>query len=70
MVLKKTGTELLEILPGDGGEEDIEACHESSDDEKYSSIAERAYYKAEARRFEPGREIEDWLDAENEINQS
>jgi len=30
MVLKKTGTELLEILPGDGGEEGIEACHEKS----------------------------------------
>lgn len=33
------------------------------------SIAERAYYKAEARGFEPGHELEDWLAAEAEVNQ-
>lgn len=34
-----------------------------------SSIAERAYYKAEARGFEPGHELEDWLAAEAEVSQ-
>ena len=29
-------------------------------------IAELAYYKAENRGFEPGRELEDWLEAERE----
>lgn len=31
-------------------------------------IATRAYYKAEARGFAPGYEMQDWLAAEAEIN--
>ena len=31
-------------------------------------IAEAAYYRAEARGFEAGHELEDWLDAEREID--
>ena len=30
-------------------------------------IAELAYYKAERRGFEPGHELEDWLEAEREF---
>ncbi len=30
-------------------------------------IAELAYYKAENRDFEPGHELEDWLEAEREV---
>ncbi|MGR8940371.1 MAG: DUF2934 domain-containing protein [Gammaproteobacteria bacterium] len=30
-------------------------------------IAELAYYKAERRGFEPGHEMEDWLEAEQEL---
>ena len=30
-------------------------------------IAERAYFKAEQRGFEPGHELEDWLEAEREL---
>ncbi|WP_374086715.1 DUF2934 domain-containing protein [Methylomicrobium lacus] len=30
-------------------------------------IAELAYYKAERRGFEPGHELEDWLEAEQEL---
>jgi len=30
-------------------------------------IAELAYYKAEKRGFEPGHELEDWLEAEQEL---
>ena len=29
--------------------------------------AEAAYYRAQSRGFEPGREIEDWLTAEAEV---
>ena len=32
-----------------------------------SMIAEAAYYRAERRGFAPGRELEDWLRAEDEI---
>ncbi|MGB2833302.1 MAG: DUF2934 domain-containing protein [Methylotenera sp.] len=31
-------------------------------------VALCAYYKAEARGFEPGHEMEDWLAAEAEVN--
>ena len=36
-------------------------------DDKLSCIALLAYYKAEARGFELGYEMQDWLDAEAEI---
>lgn len=31
-------------------------------------IAEAAYYRAESRGFEPGRDLEDWLEAEAQID--
>jgi hypothetical protein len=31
-----------------------------------AKIAESAYYKAESRGFEPGHEVEDWLEAEQQ----
>lgn len=33
-------------------------------------VAEAAYYRAEARGFATGYELEDWLEAEAEIDQS
>jgi len=38
-------------------------------DDKFYRTAECAYYKAEARGFEPGHEMEDWLAAETEVGQ-
>lgn len=32
-------------------------------------VAEAAYYKAEKRGFAPGRELQDWLEAEREIQE-
>lgn len=37
--------------------------------DSYSRTAECAYYKAKARGFEPGLEVEDWLEAEAELSQ-
>jgi len=37
-------------------------------EEREAMIAEAAYYRAEARGFEPGHELEDWLAAESEID--
>ncbi|WP_201221131.1 DUF2934 domain-containing protein [Halochromatium roseum] len=34
------------------------------------AISEMAYYLAEARGFEPGHEIEDWLEAEKRVSSS
>ena len=39
-------------------------------DDRQQRIATIAYYKAEARGFEPGYEMEDWLAAEAEIDAS
>lgn len=37
-------------------------------DERHRRIAQAAYYRAERRGFAPGRELEDWLSAEAEID--
>ncbi len=36
--------------------------------ERDRKIAEAAYYRAEARGFAAGHEMEDWLEAESEID--
>jgi len=36
-------------------------------DTRYALIAETAYYRAERRGFIPGSEVQDWLEAEAEI---
>lgn len=41
-----------------------------ADGDREARIAEAAYYRAEARGFAPGQELEDWLDAEREVDGS
>lgn len=43
------------------------ASKELSHEDRCCLVAELAYYKAEARGFEPGHELEDWLSAEAEV---
>jgi len=40
---------------------------ELSDEDKHCLVAQLAYYKAQARGFESGHELEDWLAAEAEV---
>jgi hypothetical protein len=40
----------------------------SLSESREARIAERAYWRAERRGFEPGHELEDWLHAEREID--
>lgn len=48
---------------------DRENSHtEISPQERTELIAQAAYLRAEKRSFEPGRELDDWLEAEAEIN--
>ena len=35
-----------------------------------TKVTEIAYHKAESRGFAPGRELDDWLEAEQELNLS
>ena len=37
-------------------------------EERRKMIAERAYFNAEKRRFAPGQEEQDWLEAEKKVN--
>lgn len=36
--------------------------------ERHERIARAAYHRAQARGFEPGQDMEDWLQAEREID--
>lgn len=38
-----------------------------SPEELYRMIQETAYYKAKARNFAPGHEVQDWIEAEAEV---
>jgi hypothetical protein len=40
---------------------------EASPDEIRRLIAEAAYYRAMERGFEPGHELEDWIEAESQV---
>ena len=50
----------------------VNSDSETSDDticlpDRDARIAELAYYKAESRGFEPGHELEDWFQEEQEF---
>ena len=44
----------------------IDTCIER--DQRQSMIAETAYHLSERRGFEPGHELDDWLDAESQVD--
>lgn len=67
-LLKETKKSSNEMTPVIGANISLGSFTEPVDD-KYAKTAECAYYKAQARGFEPGHEIEDWLEAEDEISQ-
>lgn len=52
-------------LPLIGLDTSVESC----DTDKFSRTALCAYYKAQRRNFAPGHDIEDWLDAEAEVEE-
>ena len=46
-----------------------ENCESQNDPERNDKIAELAYFKAQNRDFEPGHELDDWIEAEREVLQ-
>jgi len=40
---------------------------QTSSDDTRRRIAEAAYFRAKERNFEPGHELEDWVEAESEV---
>jgi len=65
-LLKETKSGAKQPIPVIGVESS-QMLHGESDCDQFSRTAECAYYKAEARGFEPGYEVEDWLAAEAEV---
>jgi len=50
-------------------ESDGDDCHAFEIYERRNAkVREAAYFRAQARGFEPGRELEDWLVAEHEVD--
>lgn len=47
----------------------VEASNGQNGEDRISRIAVSAYYKAQARGFQPGHELDDWLAAEAEEKQ-
>ena len=43
------------------------ATYETSSEETRRRIAEAAYFRAKQRNFEPGHELEYWVEAESEV---
>ena len=43
------------------------AASEHSSEDTRRRIAEAAYFRAKERNFEPGHELEDWVEAESEV---
>jgi hypothetical protein len=41
--------------------------HAANDPYAFAEIQVCAYFKAERRNFEPGHELDDWLEAEKEL---
>ncbi len=50
------------------GGKQMEAPLNVTPERRLQMIAEAAYFRAEARGFAPGREMEDWLAAEAEVD--
>jgi hypothetical protein len=45
-----------------------ESTTDPTAESRHEAIARAAYYRAEARGFEPGHELDDWLAAEQETS--
>jgi Protein of unknown function (DUF2934) len=45
-----------------------ERSHETILPDRNARVAELAYFKAQNRSFEPGHELDDWLEAEQEFD--
>ena len=50
-----------------GGLAGSETGAEPTPEQLYRMIQETAYYKAKARNFAPGHEVQDWIEAEAEV---
>ena len=59
----------LKSTPGSKQPLDVSARVQVSPDEIKRLIAEAAYFRAKERGFQPGYELEDWVQAEAEVRE-
>ena len=67
MSSKKRGKAASRAVPRRTGRPPKRQPGQASEEERDRLIAIAAYYRAERRGFAPGRELEDWLAAEAEV---
>jgi hypothetical protein len=60
-------SEVIQTGAASGGMGAGNARAQMSAEEIYRLIQEAAYYKAKARGFAPGHEVQDWIEAEAEV---
>lgn len=59
-------TGAIQVRPvGNSSQHAVPCYHE----DRHASIAEAAYFRSQHRGFTPGYELEDWLAAEEEVDQ-
>jgi hypothetical protein len=63
-IVPVTGTIRVRVV----GKSDLHAIPSYHED-RHASIAEAAYFRSQHRGFAPGHELEDWLAAEEEVDQ-
>ncbi len=59
-------TGAIKVHPVGNSSEDALPCYH---EDRHASIAEAAYFRSQHRGFTPGHELEDWLAAEEEVDQ-
>lgn len=60
-------SETVQMNVSGSGESRGNSRGDLSPEEVYRLIQETAYYKAKARGFAPGHEVQDWIEAEAEV---
>lgn len=59
---------MAELLPQTNLQHIPSHCRRVTADQKVDLISEAAYFLAERHGFEPGASMDDWLEAERQIN--
>jgi len=62
--MSKVRTEAVPVTEISLASSDMSLC---SGEDLYQMVAEAAYYRAEQRGFAPGNEMDDWLEAEQDV---
>lgn len=66
--VKKTTTPIkAEVAPKVAAKRQVKKVEEIGQEKRHQMICERAYFIAEANGFDPNRQMQNWLEAEEQI---